>query len=120
MLSKQEHKIMSAVYSLCDGTESCMVTATEVLSLLPAKQRITVQRLDDVLHSLHYDGYFDLITGERKSDKMYLIRLKERGFAYKRDYNGRKREIAFRILLAGVGALFTFLFGLLLKTIFGG
>lgn len=119
MLNKSENEVMAAVYSLCDGTEGCLVSPLDILSLLPAKHRINRDRLDDILNALKCDGYFDLISSERKGEKMYVINLKENGFAYKRAAKQRQRDVAFKIFLAFIGALATFVFGLVLKGLFG-
>ena len=110
---------MSAVFSLCDGTEGCLVSPYEILSLLPSRHKITPDVLDDILNALKCDGYFDLIESERKGEKMYVINLKENGFAYKRCAKQRQRDIMYKIMLAFIGAVTTFIFGLLLKAIFG-
>lgn len=120
MLSKNENEVMAAVYSLCDGTDGCMVSPVDILALLPSKRKYSADRLDEILFSLHYDGYFDLISSERKGEKTYVITLKESGFAYKRNAKQRQRDIAFKIFLAFIGACATFIFGLILKSISGG
>ena len=118
MLSKNENLVMAAVYSLCDGTEGCLVSPLDIMSVLPAKHKITLQSLDDILSALRCDGYFDLIQSERKGEKMYVINLKESGFAYKRTAKQRQRDITFKIFLAFIGAFATFIFVLILKKIF--
>ncbi len=117
MLNKTETNVMSAVYSLCDGTDSCLVSQADILSVLPARRRMTPDELDAVLYGLHCDGYFDLINSERKGEKMYVINLRENGFAWKRASKQRQRDISFRIFLAFLGALATFVFGLILKAL---
>lgn len=119
MLTKNEDEIMRAVYDLCDGTDSCLISPAEILSLLPPKRKYNSDKIDCVLRDLSHDGYFDLISSERKGEKMYVINLKEAGFSYKRTIAQRRRDIAFRVTLAFVGAVSTFIFGLIIKTIFG-
>ena len=119
MLTKNEDEIMRAVYDLCDGTESCLISPAEIMSLLPAKRHYSFEKIDGVLKDLMHDGYFDLIFSERKGEKMYVINLKEAGFSYKRTIAQRRRDIAFRVTLAFIGALSTFIFGLIIKSIFG-
>ena len=119
MLSKCEDEIMRAVYDLCDGTEGCLISPSEIMSLLPSKRRYSIEKIDTVLHDLSLDGYFDLICSERKGEKMYVINLKEAGFSYKRTVAQRRRDVAFRVTLAFIGALSTFIFGLIIKSIFG-
>lgn len=119
MLSKNENEIMRAVYDLCDGTDSCLISPAEILSLLPAKRKYNYEKIDGILRGLSCDGYFDLISSERKGEKMYVINLKDAGFSYKRTIQQRRRDVAFRIALAFIGALATFIFGLIIKGIFG-
>lgn len=119
MLTRFENEIMKAVYDLCDGTESCLISPAEILSLLPTKRRYSLEKIDDALKDLMRDGYFDMISSERKGEKMYVINLKEAGFSYRRAIAQRRRDIAFRIALAFIGALSTFIFGIILKSIFG-
>lgn len=118
MLSRNENEIMSAVYSLCDGTDGCLISTLDILSILPTKKKFSPEAIDDILNNLMRDGYFDLITSERKGEKMYVISLKESGFAYKRNSAQRRRDVAFKIFLAFVGAFATFIFGLILRGIF--
>ena len=119
MLTRKENSVMGAVYELCDGTESCLVSAADILSLLPKKYACTADGLDTVLYGLHCDGYFDLITSERKGERMYVITLRESGFAFKRGQAQRRREVLFKVALAFVGAFATFIFGLILRGLFG-
>ena len=119
MLARSESEIMRAVYDLCDGTDSCLISPAEILSLIPAKRKYSLEKIDSILRDLSRDGYFDLIFSERKGEKMYVINLKEAGFSYKRAIDQRRRDIVFRVTLAFVGALSTFIFGLILKGIFG-
>ena len=119
MLSKCEDEIMRAVYDLCDGTDGCLISPAEILSLLPSKRKYGYEKIDVVLRDLSRDGYFDLISSERRGEKMYVINLKEAGFSYKRTIAQRRRDIAFRVTLAFIGALSTFVFGLIIKSIFG-
>ena len=119
MLSKNENEVMSAVYSLCDGTDGCLISPLDILSILPAKRNYSPEKIDGILNDLMRDGYFDLITSERKGEKMYVINLKENGFSYKRNAKQKQRDVAFRIALAFIGATATFIFGLILNGIFG-
>ena len=109
---------MSAVYCLCDGTDGCLVSPLDILSVLPSKHKYNSEKVENILNDLMRDGYFDLIQSERKGEKMYVINLKESGFAYKRTAKQRQRDITFKIFLAFIGAFATFIFGLILKNVF--
>ena len=119
MLSKTENQVMAAVYSLCDGTGGCLASPLDILSVMPAKRRPDSDELEDILTALQCNGYFDLIRSERKGERMYVINLKENGFAYKRVSKQKQRDVSFKIFLAFLGAIATFVFGLILKGLFG-
>ncbi len=119
MLNKYESEVMSAVYDLCDGTEGCLVSLPEIMSLLPSRRQYTRERLEEIMYGLKCDGYFEMISSERKGERMYVINLKDSGFAFKRAEKQRRREALYKIGLAFIGAAATFLFGLILKGIFG-
>lgn len=119
MLTKYENAVMKAVYALCDGSGDCLISPLEILSLLPAKTKYSTEKIDDILKDLMSDGYFDIIYSERKGEKMYVISLKERGVMFQRNAKQKQREVFFKIFLAFIGALATFIFGLILKTLFG-
>jgi hypothetical protein len=50
---------------------------------------------------------------------MYVISLKENGKAYRRLAKQKQRDVAFKIFLAFIGATATFIFGLIIRAIFG-
>ena len=41
MLNKQENEVMKAVYDMCDGKGSCLVSPLEIMSILPEKKGYT-------------------------------------------------------------------------------
>lgn len=120
MLNRYENDVMRAVYCLCDGTDGCLISPLDIMSILPAGRRYSMQRVDDALNALKTDGYLDIISSERKGEKMYVISLKESGLAFKRQQRQRRQDLLYKIFLALIGAVATFVFGLIFKAIFGG
>lgn len=118
MLNRAETEVMSAIFKLCDDTDGCMVSLFDILSVLPSGRKYTPEKIEKILNELHYDGYFDLISSVRKGEKTYVITLKENGYAFKRTVKQAQRDIFFKIFLAFIGAVATFVFGLLLNSIF--
>ncbi|MBO5327723.1 MAG: hypothetical protein J6B04_00955 [Clostridia bacterium] len=108
---------MSAIYRLCEGTDGCLVSVLDILSVLPANKKFTPEKVENVLNELHYDGYFDLISSMRKGEKTFVITLKESGLAFKRTAKQKQRDVAFKIFLAFIGAVATFIFGLILNAL---
>lgn len=118
MLSRYENDVMSAVYCLCDGTDGCLISPLDIMSILPPKRKYNPERVEDALNALKMDGYLDVISSERKGEKMYVISLKENGLNYKRNSVQRRQDVLYKVFLALVGATATFIFGLILKAVF--
>ena len=118
MLNRRESEVMGAVYSLCQNKGLCLVSPTELLSLLPIRKKYTEEQLDAILSELALDDYFQLLSSERKGEKTYVISLHPNGYAFKRYALQRKRNIAFKIAWAVTSATIAFLVGWILKWIF--
>lgn len=118
VLSKREHEVMEAVFSLCQKKGVCVVSPNELLSLLPQNKGYTEEKLEGILAELCLDNYFQLLSSERQGEKMLVISLTATGQAYKRSDIQRRRDGARKIAWAVGSAVIAFLVGWLLKRIF--
>ncbi len=117
-LNRKENEVMNAVYELSGGKERFILAPYELNAVLPAKGKYDEAALGRVLRSLELDGYFDVVESERKGEPVYVIHMREAGLSYRRQDYQRKRSIMYRIALAALGAVVTFLVGFLLRLIF--
>ena len=118
MLNKQEYEVMNAVYSLCHEKGICLLSPAELISFLPSHKKYTEERVETILHELSLDNYFELLSSERKGEKMYVISLRANGYAFKRTSLQMKRDVAGKMVLAILSAVVAFIVGLILKRIF--
>ena len=118
MLNKRESEVMSAIYSLCYEKGICLISPEELLSMLPVRKKYNEEQLEKILSELALDNYFELLSSERKGEKMYVISLRANGYAYKRCALQQKRNVAVKMLWAVASAVVAFLVGLLLRRIF--
>lgn len=118
MLNKRENEVMNAVYTLCHEKGVCLISPTELIDILPLRKKYTEEGLEEILHQLALDDYFDLLFSERKGEKMYVLSLRTKGQAYKRCSLQQKRDVAVKMLLAVASAVVAFVVGLILKRIF--
>ena len=109
---------MSAIYSICHEKGICLISPAELLALLPSRKKYTETQLENILSELALDDYFELLSSERKGEKMYVISLRSNGYAYKRCSLQQRRNGVARIFWAVASAIVAFLVGLLLKRIF--
>ena len=118
MLNKREVEIMNTVYELCHERGVCLVSPAELLSLLPLRRKYTDAQVEGILHELALDNYFELLSSERKGEKMYVISLRANGYAFKRCFAQQRRDVAAKMLWAVASAVVAFLVGVILKRIF--
>ena len=117
MLNKRETEVMNAVYSLCHEKGVCLISPSELLSLLPNPNKYTEESLESILQALSMDDYFELLSSERKGEKMYVISLRANGFAFKRYFAQMRRDAAMKIFWAVASAIVAFAVGLILKAL---
>ena len=118
MLNKKESEVMQSVFSLCAGEGRCLVAPADLINLLPPKEKYTEERLEKILHALELDDYFEIISSDRKGEKMYVITLHAKGFAFKRSSVQMRRNLFFKVVWSISSAVLAFLVGVLLKKIF--
>lgn len=117
-LNRRENEVMRAVFELSDGKDRFLVSLYELSAFLPPKANYSEESLERTLRALELDGYFDFVPSDRKGEKTYVIHMREAGLAFKRSDAQRRRSMYFRWGVAAVGAVITFLIGLVLKSIF--
>ena len=118
MLNRKESEVMNAVYELSAEKGVCLISPSEMLALLPLRTHYDEEELEEILHALALDDYFELLSSERKGEKMYVISLRTKGYAFKRGYVQMKRNVVLKIVWAVASAIIAFLVGLVLKWIF--
>ncbi len=117
-LNRKECEVMNAVYELSGGKDRFLVSPSELSAVLPARGKYDEPALERLLSSLALDGYFDFVESDRKGEKTYVIHMREAGLNFRRSDYQRKRSVCFRWAVAAIGAVITFLVGILLKVIF--
>ncbi len=118
-LNRRENEVMNAVFELSGGKERFLVAPCELTAVLPAKGKYDEAVLERTLNSLALDGYFEFVESERRGEKTYVILMHEAGLSYRRRDYQRKRGVFFRFAVAALGAVITFVVGILLRMIFG-
>ncbi len=117
MLTKSERTVMALVYELCTEKQTCMVSAFDLLHMLPDND-YTIEGVEAILNTLKLDDYFEIIYTERKGEKVYIITLHEKGTAFKREMAQVRRAIYFKVALTVGGAILAFILGRILVWIF--
>lgn len=119
MLNRTEHEVMSVIYGLCAGEGRCLIFPREVLSHFARKKSaFTEEKLEKVMRALELDGYFELLSSDRKGEKMYVITLRSKGYAFRRLYEQERRRFFLKIGWAVASAAIAFFVGMILSALF--
>ena len=118
MLNRKESEVMKEVFSLCGEEGKCLVAAADLLRALPRKEKFTEEGLERTLRALELDDYFEMISSDRKGEKMYVISLHPKGAAYRRSAVQLRRGLALRLVWTVLSAVLAFFVGLLLRKLF--
>ena len=113
MLSRNEKFVLNSILEKCGEKSSCIVPAEDISSELFLK-RSTKEKVNEILKCLEYDGYIDVILSDRHGQSVLCITLLKRGKGYKRETVQSKRYTAYKVTMAILCALITFIVGRLL------
>ena len=117
MLNKKEKYIFKAIYDSSAGKNTCLVSPTDILKRIPYNININKREFEDIVKTLEYDGYLELITSDNKGEKVYCITLTTKGLGFNRELVHYKRMIYFKIILTLSMALLSFIVTMVLRSI---
>ncbi len=117
-LSRREEEVMNAVYTLSGGRDRFLVTPSEVRAVLPPRFSAEESVLERYLSALELDGYFTLVSSERKGEKTYVVHMNAKGFAFRRENARRRRALVMRIAVTVALAVLSAVIGIALKKLF--
>ena len=94
--------------------------AEQIAEFVSKKYLITTAELEDIMYSLAKDNYLEFVASESKNGYYYCITLKGKAITLKKDLIKQKKEFWLTMLKTVGLAVFSFVIGILLKTIFTG
>ncbi|MCL2756223.1 MAG: hypothetical protein FWE45_04210 [Firmicutes bacterium] len=112
MLNRIEAKIMDYLFEKCHGKKTVLITPKEVLHFLMPKHELTAKQLDGHMKNLALDGYIDIFNSDNKGQLVYVVTLKLRGEAWRRERQEirkkRMRSVGWKVALTLLGFAITF------------
>ena len=114
---------MDYLFEKCVGKKTVLIPPNEIITGILPKYEITSKQLEAYMKNISLDGYIDVYNSDNKGQLVYVITLKRKGEAYKRDKEDRAqrrlRSIYWKVALTAGGAVLAFVLGLILKNAFG-
>ena len=118
MLDKKEKVVMLFLAEVCTQKRSYLISADTIVSNISKKYLLTISELDDIMIALSKDNYIDVVISDSKKGYYYCVSLKNKGLTFKKDLIKQRKELYLLIVRTLCITVLSFLFGLILKTIF--
>ena len=121
MLKKNERIFAGVLFGLFDKNESgekLLIGREKLFCSLSKKIKIDEKELKSFLKTLENEDYIEVIYTDRHGEPFLYITLKKRGALYRREQKENRRTLLFRLALAILSAVVTFVFGRILYLIF--
>ena len=117
-MSRKEKDVLLYLSKVCTKKRTYLISPHQIASSLSKKYVLSVAEIDEIMANLSNENYLDFVISESRNDYFYCITLKKRGLAYENDIKQGRKNFLLLILRTLFLAVISFVFGLILKTIF--
>lgn len=117
MLNFSQKAVLKVINDHCQNRESCLISPSQIVAFVGSK-KLSLNNVYEVLKSLENGGYIDLILTTAKDGDIYCITLTNKGRSYKQEYQKNLSALKFRLLLALLSAIVSFIVGRILVLLF--
>ena len=117
MLKINQKAVLKVINDHCAIRDSCLLTPSAIVAFVKSKN-VNEVNLFEILKSLEDGGYLDVIVTNSTGGEMYCITLTSKGRNYIQEYNKSVNSIKFRLLLAFLSAVVSFIVGRILVLLF--
>lgn len=118
MLSKKQIEILKIIKDNAQSSGSCLLSAPIFSELLFPRFKISANEVEKLILSLAVKGYIEVVNTFKKQEPFYCISLTAKGKNYQAERLEEVKEVRFRLTLAIVGAVLSFLVGRILFILF--
>lgn len=120
MLKKGERALLNVLLGVFFKKEGsrCLICFNELYKELSREVKISEEQLKSALKTLEAEDYIDVIYTDRHGEPYLYMALKKRGAGYKAELRDNKNKLLFKLGLAVLSALVTFLAGRILYALF--
>ncbi len=117
MLNKTENALMQIIYDKCGLKGSCLISVEEIKINLKSRG-VKDGKIKKTMNSLELDGYFDGVLCDKDGEEVYCVNLLAKGYSYKRETVQRKRNLLYKIAIAILTGVITYIVGKVLLLFF--
>lgn len=118
MLSKKQLELLKIIKDNAQESGSCLLSLPIICELLSSRVRTSPEEVERLIISLSVKGYVDVINTYKKQQPFYCISLTKKGKNYQAEHREDVKEVRFKLTLAIVGAVLSFIVGRVLFILF--
>ena len=118
MLSKKQRTILKIISDNSLDSGSCLLSAELISAFSQTKVKITANETSKIIQSLSVRGYVEVINTFKKGEPYFCITLTDKGKNYQAEYREEIKDLRFKLLVASLGAVVSFIIGRILFAIF--
>ena len=118
MLSKKQLQLLKIIASNTECSGSCLLSAPIISQLCLPSVKISDEEVEKIILSLAVKGYIDVINTFKRQEPFYCISLTSKGKNFQVEHKEDIKEVRFKLTLAVIGAVLSFLVGRILFILF--
>ena len=118
MSDRNEKLVLRYLCEVCSGKKTYLISPHEIAKNVCKKVVLSSNEIDEILSNLSMQNYIDFVVSDSKNGYYYCIKLKKKGQTYLEDAKRQKKTLMLLVARSIFLASVSFVFGLILKTIF--
>lgn len=119
-MTNKEKLTLRFLCGRCQKRKSNLVSPHEISFALSKRYVLSTSEIDEIMVSLSQKNFIDFVVSDSKNGYFYCVNLKKAGQSFLYNEKEKKRDFALLVARSCFLATVSFLFGVLLKTIFKG
>ena len=117
-MSKKEKYVLRYLCSVCVKKRTYLISPHDIAISLSKKFVLSIAEIDEIMANLSTANYIDFVVSESKNDYYYCVTLKKKGLSFEMNLKEQRKTFGLLILRTLFLASISFVFGLILKSIF--
>lgn len=118
MPDRNEKLVLKYLCRVCSGKKTYLVSPHDIAKNICKKIVLSSNEIDEIMANLSLQNYIDFVVSDSKNGYYYCVKLKKKGQTYLADSKRQKRTLLLLVARSIFLASVSFVFGLILKTIF--
>lgn len=117
-MTKKEKLTLKYLCNKCQKKKTYLVSPHEITFALSKKYVLSIEEIDEIMVTLSQQNFIDFVVSDSKNGYFYCVNLKKAGQNFLTEEKKKKRDFGLLVLRSCFLATVSFIFGMLLKTIF--